>query len=470
MHLILGFGATGASYLRYLNKRNIPALIMDSRDNPPGLSEFKSINKENLYLGGFNQEILDKVETILVSPGIPYDNEILLEARKLNKKIVTDIEIFLIESKSRNILVTGTNGKTTAVSMITHVLKGIFQDEKIISCGNIGIPVLDTLEEENDISVIEVSSFQLEHSDPDNLECEIACLLNVSEDHLDRHVSLEEYKEIKEKVFSHCKIEIRGEEYHRRYRLNQLSRSISFWWWGWTEATTRLQEPHNFSLLEEIYKDHYKFPFNKHLYTVMAVILSVAILRNKRKVDQGINALDQSEGFLERQLEFLEEELDLSDLWLKTAKILNSFELPEHRFEYLGIRNGVHFINDSKATNIHSMLAAIDEVKNQYGKNKTILICGGDSKNQDISKITKENLKSIKKILIYGVDKKIIKDNIHTNADCLLVNDLEEAVNKANTCSVEGDVVLLSPSCSSTDMFLDYKERGNKFRKLCGFM
>ena len=469
MHLILGFGATGASYLRYLNKRNIPALIMDSRHHPPGLSEFTSLNKENLFLGGFNQEILDRVETILVSPGIPYDNEILLEARKLNKKIATDIEIFLKESKSRNILVTGTNGKTTAVSMMTHALKGTFQDEKIISCGNIGIPVLDTLEEENDISVIEVSSFQLEHSDPDNLECDIACLLNVSEDHLDRHVSLEEYKEIKEKVFYNSKISILGEEYHGKYHLNQLSKKILFWWRGWTEGTKWLQESHNVSLLEEIYKDHHKFPFNKHLYTVMAVILSVAILRNKRKVDQGINTLDQSEEFLERQLDFLEEELDLSDLWLKTAKILNSFELPEHRFEYLGIRNGVHFINDSKATNIHSMLAAIDEVKNRYGKNTTILICGGDSKNQDISKLTKENLKSIKKILIYGVDKKIIKENIHTNADCLLVNDLEEAVDKAKSCSIEGDVVLLSPFCASTDMFLDYRERGHKFRELSGF-
>ena len=458
MHLILGFGATGASYLRYLNKRNIPALIMDSRDNPPGLSGFKSLNKENLFLGGFNQEILDKVETILVSPGIPHDNEFLLEARKLNKKIVTDIEIFLKESKSRNILVTGTNGKTTAVSMITHALKGIFQDEKIISCGNIGIPVLDTLEEENDISVIEVSSFQLEHSNPDNLECEIACLLNVSEDHLDRHVSLEEYKEIKEKVFSNCKIKILGEKNRRRNRrhTNYLSNSISFWWWGWTEHT--YDSATNMRVLKDIYKDHYKFPFNKHLYTVMTVVLSVVILRNKSKVDRGINFLDISEGFLERQLDFLEKELDLSDLWAKTAKILNSFELPEHRFEYLGILKGVHFINDSKATNIHSTLAAIDEVKNRFGKNTTILICGGDSKGQDFSKITKKNLESIKRILIYGIDKKIIKDNIHTNADCLLVDDLEEAVNKAKTCSVEGDVVLLSPSCSSTDMFLDYKE------------
>ena len=82
---------------------------------------------------------------------------------------------------------------------------------------------------------------------------------------------------------------------------------------------------------------------------------------------------------------------------------------------------------------------------------------------------TKENLKTIKKILIYGVDKKIIKENIHANADCLLVNDLEEAVDKAKSCSIEGDVVLLSPFCASTDMFLDYRERGHKFRELSGF-
>jgi len=104
MHLILGFGATGASYLRYLRKKNIPTLVMDSRDRPSGLSEFSGIKKENFYLGKFDLSVLDKVKTILVSPGIEYENEVLVEARRLGVEILTDIEIFLKESKSKKIL------------------------------------------------------------------------------------------------------------------------------------------------------------------------------------------------------------------------------------------------------------------------------------------------------------------------------------------------------------------------------
>ncbi len=122
MHLILGFGATGASFLRYLNQRKLPTLIMDSRESPPGLKDFKALKKENLFFGGYNDDILDRVDTILVSPGIDYENKVLSKARKLNKQIFTDIEIFLKESESTKIIVTGTNGKTTAVSMISHVL------------------------------------------------------------------------------------------------------------------------------------------------------------------------------------------------------------------------------------------------------------------------------------------------------------------------------------------------------------
>lgn len=97
------------------------------------------------------------------------------------------------------------------------------------------------------------------------------------------------------------------------------------------------------------------------------------------------------------------------------------------------------------------------------------MICGGDSKSQDFSKIEKGALDSIKKILIYGKDKENIINEIGDKADCLLVEDLEDAVNKSRTFSIKGDVVLLSPSCASTDMFLDYKDRGDKFRELSGF-
>ena len=117
MHLILGFGATGASYLRYLRSRNIPTMIMDSRPNPPGLLEFEELETNDLCFGRFDTSILRKVERILVSPGIEYENDVLLEARRLGIEILTDIELFLEESTSTKILVTGTNGKTTVVSM-----------------------------------------------------------------------------------------------------------------------------------------------------------------------------------------------------------------------------------------------------------------------------------------------------------------------------------------------------------------
>ena len=210
MHLILGFGATGASYLRYLRKKNIPTLVMDSRDRPSGLLEFDNLNKRNFYLGKFDLSVLDKVKTILVSPGIKYKNEVLIEARRLGIEILTDIEIFLKESKSKKLLITGTNGKTTVVSMIGHVLKKIYREKKVICCGNIGTPVLDTLTEEHFISVIEVSSFHLEHSR--SLPCEIGVLLNVEQDHLDRHISFANYKKIKEKILLDCTIGLASKE------------------------------------------------------------------------------------------------------------------------------------------------------------------------------------------------------------------------------------------------------------------
>ena len=116
MHLILGFGATGASYLRYLNERNISTLVVDSKDRPSGLLEFDNLKIDNFLLGKSDVGVLDRVHTILVSPGIDYENEILVAGRKKGIKILTDIEIFIKESKSKKIFITGTNGKTTTAS------------------------------------------------------------------------------------------------------------------------------------------------------------------------------------------------------------------------------------------------------------------------------------------------------------------------------------------------------------------
>ena len=127
------------------------------------------------------------------------------------------------------------------------------------------------------------------------------------------------------------------------------------------------------------------------------------------------------------------------------------------------------FINDSKSTNINSMEVALESIQKKFGKRKTLLICGGESKNQDFSKISKNSFNSIKHVLVLGKDREVIKNAVEGKVKVSLVDDLNGALVLANSLSNKGDVVLLSPACSSIDMYQDYQERGEKFKQLAGF-
>ena len=437
MHLILGFGATGASFLRYLKIKDIPFFIMDSRLEPPGLLEFKEIDKKNLCLGRFDTSILKKVNKILVSPGIEFENKILVEARRLGKEILTDIEIFLKESKSTKVLVSGTNGKTTVVALAGHLISKVFKEEKIICCGNIGRPVLDVLTEEHSLSIIEVSSFHLEHSN--NLLSDVAVLLNIDQDHLDRHHSIDNYRKIKEKILQGCNIGLTGVNHIKSKDLRQ-KKIINF-----IDFLDPLNKDIDRSLGNE-------WPYHEIINIKAA--LSILLVLQAIKKKENLNDLIKAE----------------SNLIKKSLDSVKSFKRLQHRFEILGIKNGLTYINDSKSTNISSLLTALNSTQKLYGKEKTLLICGGDTKGQDFSMIQTSSLKSIKKIFIFGKDKEKIMKEIGIKVDCILSEDLEDALQKLKNFSSQGDVVLLSPSCSSTDMFSDYKERGNKFRQLSGFV
>tara|TARA_B100000029_G_scaffold134426_1_gene128752 strand:- start:6622 stop:7935 length:1314 start_codon:yes stop_codon:yes gene_type:complete len=436
MHLILGFGATGASYLRYLNERNISSLVMDSRTRPSGLQEFDNIRNDNFLLGRFDAGVLDQVDAILVSPGIDYQNEILVEGRKKGIEIFTDIEIFSKESKSKKIFITGTNGKTTVVSMIGHVLNNIYETKEVVCSGNIGTPVLDTLNKKQDISVIELSSFHLEHIK--NLNSDIGVLLNVKQDHLDRHGSFDNYKKIKEKILFGCSVGLTVKEIllsidstgHQIFSIEELINPFR-------------------RKINKLFKSEWPHHEILNIQSVLSVVLAFDALKNKKAL---------SEDLVKR-----------SDLISKCVEALKSFKRLKHRFEILGTRNGLTYINDSKSTNISSLLTAIKSAEKFYGKNKVVLICGGDSKGQDFSKIRRKDLESIKKVMIYGRDKEKIFKGINKKIDCSLVADLKEAIGQSTSFCKKGDVVLLSPSCASKDMFLDYKERGDKFRELSGF-
>jgi UDP-N-acetylmuramoylalanine--D-glutamate ligase len=146
--------------------------------------------------------------------------------------------------------------------------------------------------------------------------------------------------------------------------------------------------------------------------------------------------------------------------------ILNSFQRLPHRYESLGLKDGITYINDSKATNVASTLKALDSVYDKYGEGRTILICGGDSKGQDFNELKAVQRNLLKKVYIFGIHKDLIASSVRNLTYVELVKDLEEAIKQIITYAVNGDVVILSPACSSVDMYKDYKERGEEFRRL----
>jgi UDP-N-acetylmuramoylalanine--D-glutamate ligase len=149
-------------------------------------------------------------------------------------------------------------------------------------------------------------------------------------------------------------------------------------------------------------------------------------------------------------------------------RILNSFQRLPHRYEILDLKDGVTFINDSKATNVASVLKALESVYDKFGEGRTILICGGDSKGQDFEELTNISEKLLKKAYIFGIHKDLIAPFLINLTDVELVEDMQEAMKKITIDAVNGDVVILSPACSSIDMYKDYEERGEDFRRLVG--
>ena len=409
---------------------------MDSRKEPPGLEELnKNVLTNRLFLGSFDKSIVSDVDRVLVSPGISFDNAILQEARLQGKKIQTDIDIFLKENNSKVVLVTGTNGKTTVVSMAEKLLQDIYGKNKVIAMGNIGKPVLDQLEEDYEIALIELSSFQLELSK--DISSNVAVLLNISQDHLDRHRTLKNYKKIKQRIFLNTEIGLVGNKSLVPARRNEEGHFLNF---------------------EDLYKNYESSLSNLETnkwpdYETSNINASIAIYQSLREV---LGLIEPKEDYLSKKE------------YENCLEKLKGFKRLPHRYEILGSRRGLTFINDSKATNISSTIRALESAKKEFGSNKVLLICGGDLKKQDISRFLEVPGDCLKKSFIIGKDSSVLQETLSKLSKSEEVSSLEEAVKRALASYTEGDVLLLSPGCASTDMFPSYEERGNLFKKLVG--
>ncbi|MDP8984970.1 MAG: UDP-N-acetylmuramoyl-L-alanine--D-glutamate ligase, partial [Pseudomonadota bacterium] len=200
--VVVGLGKTGASCLRYFAKHGIAAAATDSRDSPPGLAELGSMSRTlDLRLGGFDLSLLEGASQVLISPGVSLDEPIARAARARGIEVLGDVELFARAVRAPVIGITGTNGKSTVTSLVASMASAA--GRRVLAGGNLGVPVLDLLEETApDLYVLELSSFQLETTS--SLHLQAAVVLNVTADHMDRYATVQDYARAKQRIFAHA--------------------------------------------------------------------------------------------------------------------------------------------------------------------------------------------------------------------------------------------------------------------------
>ena len=421
---IIGLGKTGISLAKYLSKSNNNLFIYESSLNSKSLKELKDIDVDFVLNPEFSERAINSISVIYPSPGISKDHEILKSAKEFNIPVQTDMDIYLNNSSSFKILITGTNGKTTTACMLEHILKEHLKHKSVEVMGNIGKPVLDFLDKKIDVAIIEISSFQIESCS--KLNSDIGILLNIEEDHLDRHKSFNIYRSLKRRVLAESKINI-------SYKEQQINDKKFY---DFEDYFSEFDFSNNPAL-----KNWPTHDISNLKAALLATALTIKCIEK--------NAVSDLNNFLSRSLERMV-----------------SFSKKAHRFEMIEDEDGVLHINDSKATNFSATVQSIESSSKLHKEGDIYLLCGGDFKSQNIDKAKATIFNDIKRCFIFGKDKKILEELLSDFTDCICCDNLDDAYFLAKQESIKGDIILLSPACASIDMFKDYQDRGNRFKEL----
>lgn len=434
--VVLGAGLTGISCVRFLAKHALVCHLNDSRESVINAGEFLTEFPQcSLTLGQWNKDQIEQAEVILLSPGIDVEKEQLDAVISDNCLVMGDVELFCQITDVPIIAATGSNGKSTLVTLLKHI--GDKLGKNVVLGGNIGEPVLNTLTDKAsaiDGYILELSSFQLETLH--NLNAVAGTVLNVSDDHLDRHKTLKNYSEIKQKIYqqSYTAVINRDDKFsHATVDIN-IQPVISF---GSDPAKdgefgiTRI-DGQSYLMFEE-----------KELISVNE--LPLAGIHNAMNFLAAL-ALGRCLGW---NIESM-------------VKCFASFEGLEHRCQRIHTQDNITWINDSKATNIGATIAAIKGLSATFEqqKNDLILIAGGDGKGADFKQLSNVIDENVSVVITLGKDGHKIAALAKNSVQ---VNSLHEAVNEANAIANAGDIVLLSPACASIDMFRNFVERGHCF-------
>ena len=447
--LVVGLGQTGLAAVQFFSKCGANVSISDiSPKSDINIEVLEMLDRQGIYheFGGHSTDLFTAADLIFVSPGIPLTLEPLAVARSFAIPIVGEMAIVAQYLKTPLVAVTGTNGKTT----VTTLLGDIFRTcgKKVFVGGNIGTPLFEYLAgpQNADVVVAEISSFQLDTGgDTNGLHPEVALLLNISPDHLERYASFEEYAASKFKIFA-----------------GQNSNDIAIMSGDDPEIMRRRQ----------LWPASRKYFFGSQLKNLPGaalhgnmISLSVAGQNDSSNIladesyDLSGTALEGSPNRQNAAAAILAARL-LGCSSREIRQGLLQFKPLAHRLSFLTDISGVKYYDDSKATNVgavYTALAALDS--------PIILIAGGRDKGGDYAILNELVQQKVKNLLLIGEAKEKMARAFNSITNVEIVDTMDEAVNKAASLAAPGDVVLLSPACASFDMFQSYADRGNYFKK-----
>ena len=430
--LVLGLSRSGTAVAEYLLEQKSVVYLYDdlaseTLEKTIAMLEEKGgkrVKKEQLTT---MQDICDAV---VLSPGIPIDHPVSIAFRRAGKAILGEAELSARLMKCPIVAVTGTNGKTTTVSMIEKIL--VESGKRAEACGNVGSPMIKHLDlTGQDFAIAEISSFQLETLN--SLTPHIAVVLNLTEDHLNRHYNMENYIFLKKKILKN----LTETEYAVLNYDDEIVRAF--------ENATKAKKIY-FSLKEKTF-GAYLQEGNIYYFDEKIIAVSELPLLGEHNIQNALASVCVAK-LLGVETETL-------------VRSLTGFKGIKHRIQSVETVEGVEYIDDSKATNVDATLKAVSAIKSE-----TILLLGGKDKGYDYDKLFLVlRSSSVVKCVLYGENRfKLLESALRTdNKSVVLCDNLLMAVNLAKLTAKQGQVVLLSPASASFDEFTGYEERGDKF-------
>lgn len=433
LRVVAGLGKTGVSVVEHLCKLGYRVAVTDTRMDPPGLADLPS--GVECSLGGMDAELLKQAEEIILSPGLDPKLPELVAAQESGAQIIGDIQLLRRATTAPIVAITGSNAKSTVTTLIGEMAKNA--GKRVAVGGNLGRPALDLLNDDPELIVLELSSFQLETTS--NLSAAVAVVLNMSEDHLDRHGDMLGYHQAKHRIFQNCqKFVFNRDDGLTRPLVPDQIPSISF--------GLNAPDMNQFGVLRDA--DGTTWLARGRFRLLNAAEMKIQGSHNIANALAAL-ALGESIG------------LELESM-LKTLK---DFKGLPHRCEFVSEIAGIRFYNDSKGTNVGATLAAIEGLGETLApqSNKVTVILGGEGKGQDFKPLAKAVREFARVVVLIGEDAPIIEQALQTTVPLIHAKTLDEAVDYAYQQSQSGDAVLLSPACASFDMFLSYVDRGEQF-------